>query len=38
MDVSRALAADLRDLSIDLSVDGYTRTTLAMIEHNLRQP
>ena len=37
MDVSRALAADLRDLSIDLSVDGYTRTTLAMIEHNLRR-
>jgi hypothetical protein len=38
MDLPRALAADLRDLAVDLSADGYTHTTLAMIEHNLRRP
>lgn len=37
MDLARALAADLRDLAVDLTVDGYTRTTIAMIEHNLRR-
>lgn len=37
MDIVRALAADLRDLSVDLSDDGYASTTLAMIEHNLRR-
>lgn len=35
MDLARALAADLRDLAIDLSAGGYTRTTLAMLERNL---
>ena len=37
MDVPRALAADLRDLAVDLSVDGYTRTAVAMLEHDLRR-
>ncbi|RYZ31735.1 MAG: hypothetical protein EOP01_02745 [Propionibacteriaceae bacterium] len=37
MDVFRALAADLRDLAVDLSVGGYTRTTMAMLEYNLRR-
>ena len=30
-----ALAADLRDLAVDLAVGGYTRTNLAMLERNL---
>lgn len=37
MDLARALAADLRDLAVDLSAGGYTRTTLAMLDRNLRR-
>ena len=33
----RALAADLRELGIDLGAGGYTRTTLAMLDHDLRR-
>lgn len=36
-ELGRVLAADLRDLAVDLSAGGYTRTTLAMLEHNLRR-
>lgn len=35
MDLARAIAADLRDLAIDLSAGGYTRTTLLMLKRNL---
>ena len=34
-ELSRELAADLRDLAVDLSAGGYTRTTLRMLERNL---
>jgi len=35
MDLARVLAADLRDLAVDLSANAYTRQTLAMLQLSL---
>jgi hypothetical protein len=36
-DALRVLAADLRDLALDLQAGTYTRTTVAMVQRDLRQ-
>lgn len=37
LELAIALVADLRDLAVDLAEGGYTRTTLAMLDRDLRR-